>query len=83
MREAIHVTAHVGPGHRIEIDAPELAEGEAVDVFIVRQPAAQAAEAPKGRPILEILASLGGHRLFQTAEEADAFLQSERDSWDR
>jgi hypothetical protein len=37
---------------------------------------------PPRRSVLEIIDSLKGHRLFETAEEADTYLQKERDSWE-
>jgi len=33
--------------------------------------------------MLEIVDSLNGHRLFQTAEEVDAHIRAGRDSWER
>ena len=35
MSAALHMTATVLPGQRIEVTAPELAEGETVELFIV------------------------------------------------
>lgn len=35
------------------------------------------------RHVIDILAELPGHRLFKTAEEVDAYIREERDSWDR
>lgn len=32
---------------------------------------------------LEVIASLRGHRLFQTPEDVDRYLQEGRDAWDR
>ena len=77
---ALHVRTEVLPGHRVEITAPELKEGESVDVFLV---IAQPADERK-RSIAEFLASLPpGPRLFKTAEEVDKYLQEERNSWER
>jgi hypothetical protein len=78
MQSALHITTKVLPGNKIEIDAPELAEGTAVEVFlVVPEPSS-----PPRRSALEIIDSLKGHRLFETAEEADTYLQKERDSWE-
>ena len=33
--------------------------------------------------MIDLIKDLPGHRLFKTAEEVDAYLQQERDSWDR
>lgn len=35
MQTALRVTATVQPGNKIEVTAPELREGENVDVFLV------------------------------------------------
>jgi hypothetical protein len=83
MNAALHIKTTVLPGKRIEISAPELPEGEAVDLFLVL-PQESASPAESQRPsALDIIASLQGHRLFQTPEEVDQYLQQERDSWDR
>jgi hypothetical protein len=37
----------------------------------------------KKRRAAEILAELPGHRIFKTADEVDAYIREERDSWDR
>ncbi len=72
-REAV-----VGPDGKIEISAPELAPGQHVKVTI------EAQEAPvEKRSASEILAESPGHRLFKTAEEVDAYIREERDSWER
>ena len=74
-REAV-----VGPDGRIEISAPELKPGERVTVTIESQGASQATEKPHA---IDVLDEMPGHRLFKTAEEVDAYLRQERDSWDR
>lgn len=81
MQSALHIKATVLPGKRIEVTVPELTEGEAIDVFLVLPQAA----APARRSMLELLEALppGGPRLFKTPQDADRYLQEERDSWDR
>lgn len=65
------------PGHRIELSAPELVEGSSATVFVVlTEPA------PPKRRLSDILAGYPGGKLFRTAEEVDAYLRGERDSWD-
>jgi hypothetical protein len=67
------------PGHRIEISAPQLAEGTPVEVRIVPTSTAQSQ-----RPsVLDIIESLQGRRVFQTPEQVRRHLQEERDAWDR
>lgn len=76
---ALRAETTVLPGHRIEISAPELAEGTRVEILIV-----PAASSPAtGGSVLEIIESLQGHRLFKTPEEVRRHLQEERDAWDR
>lgn len=79
MQAALHLKTRVLPGKRVELTAAELKEGETVDVFLVLP---EAPPAPR-RSALEVIQSLQGHRLFQTPEEVDRYLQEERDSWDR
>lgn len=79
MPQALHVTTEILPGGRIEIASAELHAGESVDVFIVRR---ELAGAPR-RSALDILAEAPGQRLFAHAAQVDAYLQRERDSWDR
>lgn len=68
----------VGPDGKIEISAPELAPGQHVKVTIEPQ-----GEPIQKRPASEILAEAPGHLEFNTAEEVDAYIREERDSWDR
>jgi hypothetical protein len=79
MQPALHLKTTVLPGNKIEVTATELKVGETVDVFLVLPESTS----PPGRSALEIIRSLGGHRLFQSPEEVDRYLQEERDSWER
>jgi hypothetical protein len=82
MRTAFHTTTTVLPGHRVEVTSPDLKEGEQVQVVVI--PTAAATSGDKAGPsIFDIVASLKGHRLFQTAEEVDRYINEERDSWER
>jgi hypothetical protein len=80
MATALHIKTTVQPGGKIEISAPELAEGQQVNVFVVVE---EAEETTRKRPVLEVIAEFTGHRLFKTAEEVDAYIREERDSWER
>lgn len=79
MASPIHVEAVVSPDGKIEISVPELAPGQHVRVSIEPEehPTAQA------QHVIDIVEKLPGHRLFKTAEEVDAYIAEERDSWDR
>jgi hypothetical protein len=64
------------PGHRIEIEAPELPVGQEAKVLITVD------EPPiTRRPLSEVMGDYRGGRLFRSAEEVDAYLREERDSW--
>jgi hypothetical protein len=78
MQAAYRTQTTVLPGHRIEIAAPEFPEGAQVEVIVVLPATASAP-----RSALEIIESLHGHRLFQTPQEVDQYIQQERDSWER
>jgi hypothetical protein len=79
---AFHTTTTILSGNRIEVIAPEMREGDRVDVVVT--PASSSESAPKTGPsIFEIVASLKGRRLFQSVEEVDRYINEERDSWDR
>lgn len=74
----VRVNTVVLPGGKIEISRPELIPGRqaTVVVLIEDQPPVEP------RHVIDILANLPGHRLFQNAEEVDAYLRGERDSWE-
>ncbi len=66
----------VQPGGRIEVSAPDLPVGQTVEV-VVTSISPRAAR----RSVAEILARAPGHRLFTTADEVDAYIRAERQSW--
>ncbi len=77
MNAALRLETTVLPGHRLEVSSPELPEGARVEVIIVLP-----APPPQRRSMLEFLGNLPpGPLLFQTPEEANRYLQEERDSW--
>jgi hypothetical protein len=77
MTMPLQVQTTILPGHRIEIQAPELPEGRTatVIVFVDETPL------PKRR-LRDILADYPGGQLFRSAEEVDDYLGAERESWD-
>jgi hypothetical protein len=78
MATIIQREAVVGPDGKIEISAPELTPGQHVKVTI------EAQQAPvEKRSASEILAEAPGHLEFKTAEEVDAYIREERDSWEQ
>ena len=77
MSSAIHRKLKVLPGGKIELSSPQLSSGQSVDVFVVVSDSDRS-----DRPsALDILGKAPGHRLFQSAEEVDTYLQDERDAW--
>ena len=79
MTTEIRVKTTVLPGGRIEISTPELIPGQHATVVVTVEDNGQVAQ----HHVIDILAALPGHQLFQNAEEVDAYLHEERDSWDR
>ncbi len=65
------------PGHRIELSVPNLPEGSKATVLVL-----SSEETPPKRSFRENLSGYPGKQLFQSAEEVDAYLRAERDSWD-
>ena len=66
------------PGHRIEIQAAELPEGRPATVLILVED-----EAVPKRRLRDVLAGYQGGQSFRSAEEVEAYLRAERESWDR
>ena len=80
MVRELHIRARVQPGGKIEVESPELTEGEDVDVTI----SSSADEtAPKKRSIADIMAEAPGHLLFKSAKDVDDYIREERASWGR
>ena len=80
LQNALHITARVQSGNKIEITAPGLQEGQDVNVYLVPRPS----ETPSRRSVLEFLDSLpSGPRSAPTWDEVERRFQEERDAWDR
>lgn len=80
MQPALHITTQILPGNKIEIEIPEAAIGDTVDVFVVLP------EKPKLKAqqisIIEFLEEVHSKRPPKSSEEIDRQLQEERESWD-
>ena len=72
------IREHITVEHEgvIEIHHPELAVGTKAEVIVLVEPSAA-----EDRPLISFFGQAKG--LFADANEIDAFLRSERDSWDR
>ncbi|MBI2297688.1 MAG: hypothetical protein HYU66_01830 [Armatimonadetes bacterium] len=80
MAKALRYHTTVLPGNRVEVEAPEMAVGQRVEVIVVEEDAV--ADGPR-MTIEEILADLPpGTGIFQSAAEVDRYLEEERNSWD-
>lgn len=75
MTQAIRERATIGPGGRVEIRHPDLPVGEEVDVILLVE-----IRGTQPTPMTSFLGQ--GKGCFGSAEEIDAFLESERDAWD-
>ena len=76
----IAIKTTVLPGGKIEISTPQLVAGQQATVIVRVE-----SEQPEKLTIDEHLARANyrGGALFKTAEEVDAYIREERDSWER
>ena len=77
MPKTLRLQTTVMPGGRIVIVDQDLAEGETVEVFVTKSPPMTQ------RSAIDILAEAPGHRIFKTEDAVNAYLESERESWER
>ena len=75
----VRVKTVVLPGGRIEISTPELIPGQQATVVVT----VEDKKPDELRHVIDILTALPGHQLFHSAEEVDAYIREERDSWER
>ena len=78
MQPALHLTTKVLPGNKIEIEIPEGAIGDTVDVFVVLP----AKPKDKKHSVLELIEESRSKHALRIAEDIDRQLQEERNSWD-
>ncbi|KJH72190.1 hypothetical protein [Aliterella atlantica] len=79
MQSALHITTKVLPGNKIEIQIPEAAIGDRVDVFVVLP------EKPESKRhcVVDLIEEIRSKRLsFRTTEDIDRQVREERESWD-
>ena len=79
MQTALRLTGTVQLGGRVEVSSPQLPFGKSVEVIVLLPQEANAVR----RSVMDVLAEAPGHLAFQTAEEVDAYIREERDTWDR
>ena len=78
MATEVRVKTVISPGGKIEISTPELIPGRLATVVVTIEDN-EAVEQPH---VIDILKTLPGHRLYQSAEEVDAYIREERDAWE-
>lgn len=80
MQAALRVQTTVLTGGKIEVVAPQIPPGAAVELIILLQesPVSEA----KQQSALDILNSAPGKQSFQCAEEVEQYLHEERDAWE-
>lgn len=79
MTTEVRVKTVVLPGGKIEISTPELIPGQQATVVVTIEDN----KSSEQRHVIDILRNLPGHQLFQSAEEVDAYMREEHDSWER
>jgi hypothetical protein len=79
MAAEVRVKTIVLPGGKIEISMPELIPGKYATVVVMIEDN----KPDDKRHVIDILESLPGHQVFHNAEEVDAYMREERDSWER
>ena len=76
MSRTLQIETTILPGHRIEVQSPELPIGEPATVVIVLGEAG-----PPKRRLSEVLAGYVPGQAFRSAEEVDEHIRAERDAW--
>lgn len=75
----VRVKTKVLPGGKIEISAPELIAGQEATIVVTIEDAKP--DEQHHDHVIDVLKRLSGHQLFDSAEEVDAHIREERDSW--
>ena len=75
MQRPLHLQTTVLPGGKIVLMDQDLADGETVDIRVT------ASSPVPRRSVVDILAEVPGHRLFETAQDVADHLESEQGSW--
>jgi len=75
MPKTLHIQTTVMPGGRIVVVDQDLIEGETVEVFVTKSPPMTQ------RSAIDILVEVPGHRIFESKDAVNDYLESERESW--
>ncbi len=79
MEAVLRLTTRVQPGGKIEVTDAQLPAGNLVDLLVLFPQPPDSSR----RSVVDILAEAPGHLAFQNAAEVDAYIQEERDAWER
>lgn len=83
MQSAMKLTTTVLPGRRIEFSAPELIEGEEVELIVMRSEQEPVSVQEFQSSLLDFLHTVPpGPRPYATWDEYDRALQEEKDAWE-
>jgi hypothetical protein len=78
MSQTIEIETVVQPDGTVVVSSPTMKPGQRAKVVVTLEEAVP----DEGRHVLDIVSDLLGHQLFKTAEEVDAYIREERDSWE-
>jgi len=78
MATEVRVKTIVLPGGKIEISTPELIAGQYATVVVTIEDN----ESGQQPHVIDLLRALPGHQLFHSADEVDAYMHEERQSWE-
>jgi hypothetical protein len=76
MEQALRQRVTILPGGKIELQSPDLPVGEEAEVIVLVAP-----PQARRRNLSEFIGA--GKGLFKSADEVDAYINEERDSWER
>lgn len=79
MQTAVRLIGTVQPGGRVEVFSPQLPAGKTVEVIVLFS----RENTDVRRSVTDILAEAPGQLALQNQEEVDAYIQEERNAWDR
>ena len=89
MTSSYDIETTILPDGSVHVKIPGWVPGQRVRVIIAladgTEPSERALpiEERTGPSVIDLIRTLPGHRLFQTAEEVDAYVRTERDAWER
>lgn len=83
MQTALKMTTKVHTGGKIELTVPQLPAEEMIEVIILFPLVELSSITRPKRSVVDILSEAPGHRLFQTVDDVERYLQEEHGGWDK